>query len=171
MVTIIHLGTTLPSSSCDLPGCQWPGVASRQYLAYTGRAARVPHPYLVLLRMGFTLPPPSPPERCALTAPFHPYPVKPGGLLSVALSVALPRLAVSEHAARRSPDFPPPDTLPRSDRLEHSDASLIVPRSAQFFSSRVCRGGPRTESNLQESAETRYQCHLLAGGPTATDTP
>ena len=29
-----------------------------------------------------------------------------GGLLSVALAVALPRLAVSEHAVRRSPDFP-----------------------------------------------------------------
>ncbi len=31
-------------------------------------------PYLVLLRVGFTLPPSLPPERCALTAPFHPYP-------------------------------------------------------------------------------------------------
>jgi len=30
-------------------------------------------PYLVLLRVGFTLPPPLPSERCALTAPFHPY--------------------------------------------------------------------------------------------------
>jgi hypothetical protein len=34
---------------------------------------RVP-PYLVLLRVGFTLPPALQPERCALTAPFHPYP-------------------------------------------------------------------------------------------------
>jgi len=31
-------------------------------------------PYLVLLRVGFTLPPALPPERCALAAPFHPYP-------------------------------------------------------------------------------------------------
>ncbi len=31
-------------------------------------------PYLVLLRVGFTLPPASQSERCALTAPFHPYP-------------------------------------------------------------------------------------------------
>ena len=37
------------------------------------RAKRFP-PYLVLLRVGFTLPPPLPAERCALTAPFHPYP-------------------------------------------------------------------------------------------------
>ena len=36
-------------------------------------ARRFP-PYLVLLRVGFTLPPALPPERCALTAPFHPYP-------------------------------------------------------------------------------------------------
>ena len=30
-------------------------------------------PYMVLLRMGFTLPGLSPALRCALTAPFHPY--------------------------------------------------------------------------------------------------
>jgi hypothetical protein len=30
-------------------------------------------PYLVLLRVGFTLPLMLPPARCALTAPFHPY--------------------------------------------------------------------------------------------------
>ena len=30
-------------------------------------------PYLVLLRVGFTLPQPLLPARCALTAPFHPY--------------------------------------------------------------------------------------------------
>ena len=31
-------------------------------------------PYLVLLRVGFTLPPALQSERCALAAPFHPYP-------------------------------------------------------------------------------------------------
>ena len=35
-------------------------------------------PYLVLLRVGFSLPPPSPEARCALTAPFHPYPACAG---------------------------------------------------------------------------------------------
>jgi len=29
--------------------------------------------YLVLLQVGFTLPPMLPSARCALTAPFHPY--------------------------------------------------------------------------------------------------
>jgi len=37
-----------------------------------GRDGRPPSPYLALLRMGFTVPPPLPAERCALTAPFHP---------------------------------------------------------------------------------------------------
>src|SRR5262245_64936185 len=31
-------------------------------------------PYLVLLHAGFCLPPALPSARCALTAPFHPYP-------------------------------------------------------------------------------------------------
>ena len=34
--------------------------------------------YLVLLRAGFTLPLMLPPARCALTAPFHPYPTGGG---------------------------------------------------------------------------------------------
>jgi hypothetical protein len=53
----------------------------KEQLAASGRCAaaallpagRFP-PYLVLLRVGFTLPPALPTERCALTAPFHPYP-------------------------------------------------------------------------------------------------
>ena len=60
------------------------------------------HPYSVLLPVGFTLPPALPQARCALAAPFHPYPAdarapKPGGLLSVALSLGSPPPAVSRH--------------------------------------------------------------------------
>ena len=36
-------------------------------------------PYSVLLPVGFTMPAPLPDPRCALTAPFHPYPAKPEG--------------------------------------------------------------------------------------------
>ncbi len=46
--------------------------------------------YLVLLRVGFTLPNLLPNSRCALTAPFHPYRdayASHGGLFSVALAV------------------------------------------------------------------------------------
>ena len=67
-------------------------------------------PYLVLLRVGFSLPLRLPATRCALTAPFHPYPrLHAGGTFSVALSVkrvyepAPP--AVNRHAALRRPDF------------------------------------------------------------------
>ena len=38
------------------------------------RAKAARRPYLVLLPVGFTVPSPSPATRCALTAPFHPYP-------------------------------------------------------------------------------------------------
>ena len=38
------------------------------------RSLRTVLPYLVLLRVGFSLPPPLLAARCALTAPFHPYP-------------------------------------------------------------------------------------------------
>jgi hypothetical protein len=50
-------------------------------------------PYLVLLHVGFTLPPALRPERCALTAPFHPYlenGSSRGGMFSVALAVCAP---------------------------------------------------------------------------------
>ena len=45
---------------------------------------------------------------CALTAPFHPYPVKPGGILSVALSLFFRTVGVTHHPALWSTDFPPP---------------------------------------------------------------
>ena len=62
---VIHLRRTSPYACSDLPG-SGAGHASSP----TGDAL----PYLVLLRVGFTLPPVLPPARCALTAPFHPYP-------------------------------------------------------------------------------------------------
>ena len=75
--------------------------------------------YSVLLRVGFSLPAMSPRRRCALTAPFHPchprgFPREFGGVFSVALSLGSPPLAVNQHAALWSPDFPPrPKTPPR----------------------------------------------------------
>ncbi len=66
-MTTIHLGRPLPDASRDQPGRRgrkgpWHGL-------------RLPcRPYSVLLPVGFTVPPPLPEARCALTAPFHPYP-------------------------------------------------------------------------------------------------
>ena len=104
--TAIPLGDALLRRSCiatypelsSLAGC--PVRGCRAGPARAGIAAGLV-PYLVLLRVGFTLPPPLPPERCALTAPFHPYPSSlrgrplfgrlsenQGGSFSVALAVS-----------------------------------------------------------------------------------
>ena len=54
------------------------GTAIAGRLEQPTRRLRAGHPrappYLVLLRAGFCLPPPLREARCALTAPFHPYP-------------------------------------------------------------------------------------------------
>ncbi len=65
--TVIPLGRALLRGSSDLPGSC--GAPSRH--ARTPRRAILP--YLVLLRVGFALPPPLLAARCALTAPVHPY--------------------------------------------------------------------------------------------------
>src|SRR3982074_3479404 len=61
-------------------------------------------PYSVLLPVWFAMPPPLPKARCALTAPFHPYPASPlrasrGGSFSVALSLGLSPLALRQNPA------------------------------------------------------------------------
>ncbi len=84
-----------------------------------------PRPCLALLRVGFTMPRPSPVARCALTAPFHPClsPRAIGGLLSVALSVASRRPAVSRHPALWSSDFP---RHPEGCRDPHSPPARVL---------------------------------------------
>jgi len=71
----------------DLPA----GLARRASTRAAACAATLPA-YLVLLRVGFTMPPTLQPKRCALTAPFHPYLtlVGCGGIFSVALAVPKP---------------------------------------------------------------------------------
>ncbi len=91
----------------------WPGITTwlEQPTRELKRSGQLLLPYLVLLHVGFSLPERLLPPRCALTAPFHPYPRRStGGIFSVALSVepALKRIppAVSRHAALWRPDFP-----------------------------------------------------------------
>ena len=137
---VIPLGAASPRTLIsDLPGgfghCIEPpcGAGPMRSASLAPGARRFP-PYLVLLRVGFTLPPALPPERCALTAPFHPYPGgsgcpgNPGGLRrphrqsrglaeavsflwhwpSTSLHARVPD--VIRHTALRSSDFPPPAT-------------------------------------------------------------
>ena len=127
--TAIPLGAPLLERSSDLPGGfrsraaqqavrdspRWRAGPARAR-GQLGRATRLP-PYLVLLRVGFTMPPPLPPERCALTAPFHPYPrpLRAGAVCflwhwpSCGLEAAIPD--VIRHTALRSSDFPLPCAL------------------------------------------------------------
>src|SRR5205085_5155062 len=79
--------TETGGSIASLFGLAPQGVC-RAVAARAGRGALLPHRFTLATR---TL-------RCGF-----------GGLLSVALSVASPRLAVSQSAARWSSDFPPPE--------------------------------------------------------------
>ena len=87
---------------------------------------RVP-PYLVLLRVGFALPASLLRRRCALTAPFHPYPVAGAVYFlwhfpSSGLESTLPD--VIRHTALRSSDFP---------LSCDSDRPVRLPASSLYF--------------------------------------
>jgi len=120
--------------------------ASGRCAAEPGSGSRFP-PYLVLLRVGFTLPPTLPAERCALTAPFHPYRtgrpgLRPSGQLRVpkhehpAVSFLLhwPSMGfeahvpdVIRHTALRSSDFPLPAGFACANP-SGSDRPVLLPR-------------------------------------------
>jgi len=130
----IHLGRLLPGASRDRPGrpARKPACPAR---------ARSRRPYLVLLPVGFAVPPPSPAPRCALTAPFHPRPqtgpcgpVPAGRLLSVALSLGSPPPGVTRHRVSVEPGLSSPGS-PRerpSGRLIHPLMSDRPARAASF---------------------------------------
>ncbi len=108
---IIHLGPPLLTASSSLPSDSGgpPSIIRADIPRLTLK-------YVLLPCSEWGLP--SRPSHlgrwCALTAPFHPYrsasfrpkSVHCGGLFSVALSRESPRVAVSNHPARWSPDFP-----------------------------------------------------------------
>ena len=99
--TVIHLGRPSPAGSSTLPAALG---RPRRTDARDGPPLAA---YAGLLAVGFTLPRLSPAARCALTAPFHPYRAMPGGVFSVALSLGLRRVGVTNHRALPSSDFPP----------------------------------------------------------------
>jgi hypothetical protein len=94
-------------NSPPVASCSWLAAQNSKLKAMAGLP-----PYLVLLRVGFALPAALLSRRCALTAPFHPYPgvaVEAVYFLwhfpSSGLESALPD--VIRHTALRSSDFPP----------------------------------------------------------------
>ena len=121
----IYLSTTFRSGLSDLPE------------NLTERA--IPILCLISLQVGFTRLPISRSGRCALTAPFHPYPGKcRDGIVSVALS-CFPkesgRSCVTGHLALRSSDFPPRFTSERlPDQLQYISSSKLRRISLSFSS-------------------------------------
>ena len=100
---IIHLGCTLPYTSCDQPG-------QRRGEPQPARSKeRTCCPYSVLLPVGFAVPFPLPVTRCALTAPFHPCPAPfPGAAVYFLWHFPWSRLrrTLSGTVSPWSPDFP-----------------------------------------------------------------
>ena len=122
----ISLGRALPRASSNLPADDnAPGL---------GLSA-----YLVLLPVGFALPRMSPPVRCALTAPFHPYPA----VSRVAVSFLLhfpsgyPALTLSSTAPCAVRTF-----LTRNNRLSATTPSAAATSTATV--SLLYRNDPAT---------------------------
>ena len=119
---------------CQTPHATYPG-------AWAGRPLSLL--YLVLHRVGFTKLLRSPEELVRSYRTISPLPgcfrfprrarkaKEPGGIFSVALSFALPRLHVMEHPALRCSDFPPGMFLP-SDRLACFDPLIIQSHQSCF---------------------------------------
>ena len=76
----------------------------------TRAAQGCPHPYSVLLQVGLAVPPSLRSGRCALTAPFHPYPPQPKRRRAVCSLLRFPwghpRRALPGTLFPWSPDFP-----------------------------------------------------------------
>ena len=97
-----------------------------------------------LLRVGFTLRRSSPTARCALTAPFHPFPPKAGGLLSVALSCGSPRHGISPAPCPMKPGLssmgrtpPRPPLTPLPPRLRPPDSTCWAPASSEAVAATI----------------------------------
>ena len=102
-VTAIPLGRALLRASSNQPG--------RLDLETGPSSLAGEHrPYSVLLPVGLAMPSPLPGPRCALTAPFHPYPVpKHRAVRSLwRFPWGRPRRTLSGTVFPWSPDFPPP---------------------------------------------------------------
>src|SRR5207247_3308281 len=109
-------------------------------------------PCVALLPMGFAEPPGSPRALVRSYRTVSPLPVRsrvlrPGpaiaGLFSVALSCGLPRLGVTQHRARWSPDVPRAGAPKRPARGRPADSPpLLLSRSAGRAPTRIVRPAP-----------------------------
>ena len=128
---------------------------------------RVPAPpYLVLLRAGFCLPSALRQTRCALTAPFHPYPPSPYGLRRARPIGGLPRRS-ARSAHRRAvyflchypsghPDRALPGALPCGVR------TFLSPSSYGLRRSKPLRACPRRSAHSAEAGGRLADCGGLS---------
>lgn len=115
---VIYLGRTLPPASCSLPGTQ------------TARAA--PCSCLTLLPMGFAWPRLSPDTPVRSYRTVSPSPPKRQYPSLLHFSVGFPRLAVSQHRALWSADFPQTGQTPIRDRPASPASSCTVSITGQY---------------------------------------
>jgi hypothetical protein len=150
----IPLGRPLPSASCDRPERRREGPPG---MPANGDACRS---YLVLLPVGFSLPPPLPAARCALTAPFHPCrPPNISGRPAVYFlwhfPWSRPRRALPGTVPPWSPDFPP--------SAQRRGAAIRPSGAGRFgYSPGRCQ---RPQAKSRRPPETSLQ------NPAATVTP
>ena len=174
----IHLGRPLPDASRDRPG--------RRRGNTPGPLARACRPYLVLLPVGFALPPPLPAMRCALTAPFHPYRGRAeapsrGGILSVALSLGSPPPDVIRHRTSMEPGLssPPcggaairPSGAPRIYRVEPASATpLVQGSSATMRRSPVSRARVSASAAPSKRAGRKWRWKAISAAVTLAAFP
>ncbi len=127
---VIQLGRLLPNASCDLPESLWAGNPAKKKVLHTllfglapggvYQATMVTHDTGELLPHLFTL------------TPRHAR----GGMFSVALSLGSPPVAVSDHPALWSSDFPlnlKPETQRPFSLLQHIRIQGPFVNSIVFF--------------------------------------
>ena len=124
-----------------------------------GPGANARHPYSVLLPVGFAVPPPLPETRCALTAPFHPYPESGAVCFLWHFPWGYPRRTLSGTVLPWSPDFPPP----RRIRPQSPCAPAAVIQPAGIF----MIWGFRKKISKIEAAKQLDQVRLLSASRVA----
>ena len=136
----------------------YPRVRRPHPLGTRRHAASNPTRCLALLRARFAVPPASPPERWALTPPFHPYRTScsvaaqpSGGLFSAALSVVRAKARTPGHYPAPCSAEPGLSSAPVTDRGDgrpascgfHDNRSLAAtPSSGRPSSGRPSSGRP-----------------------------
>ena len=137
---------------------------------------RAGRPYMVLLPVGFTMPAPLPVLRCALTAPFHPYRAndrnhRPGGLLSVALSLGSPPPGVTRHRVSVEPGLSSSGT--KQSQVHQRPSDHLIRRHCRLCCcdrQGLCRKTPHyvnvalvkisfPDQNTKTSITQEHDCH------------